>query len=430
MENEIIQKNKEIIKNLVIVESPNKISSLEKYLGKDYKVLASVGHIVKLPYTGKYGFGTEPGKWIPEWKIDPIKRKIVNNLKSAVKKSKNIFIATDPDREGEAIGKNLVDFLNIKSKYKRIRFNEITEEAVIRSLENPTLIDENLVNAQIARRILDRIIGFQLSSLLRKKISNSPMKPSAGRVQSIALKFIIEKEKKIEAFVPYKYFKVQGLINENIVANLYNKDKKENKEWIDVSEINKIKAKLTDYLKIKDIKISQKNEAKKNPLKLSTLYTKCFSSFGMSAAAVRNATQRLYEGYGDGGLISYPRTDSTRLSDIFVKKGKLFLNKKFGNEFIEENIKGTSGKQDAHEAIRPTDPNLEPELAKIKFNLNPSEYNVYKLIYQITLACLMKAPRREFIRYILTNENNLLFKLSSSKVIFEGYLKNIWLSKK
>ena len=194
---------------LVIVESPNKEKTIKKYLGDEYEVLASVGHIVKMTTSGEGRLGIDFENWEPKYSIEPSKREVVERLKKQAKKATLVYIATDLDREGEAIGDNLVEFLDIKDKYKRIRYNEITKEAVLAAIANPTVIDENLVKAHKATRMLDRIIGFILTNMIKTELSNYPISPTAGRVQSIALKLVVDRENEIRAFVPVKYHKVQ-----------------------------------------------------------------------------------------------------------------------------------------------------------------------------------------------------------------------------
>lgn len=405
--------------NLVIVESPNKVKTIKKYLGDDYEVMSSVGHIVKMPASGVEKLGIDFENWEPVYKIEPDKREVVSKLKAAAKKAKIVYIATDPDREGEAIGDNLVEFLDIKKKYKRIKYNEITKQAVLHSLENPTVIDENLVNAQKSRRMLDRIIGFKLTNLMAAKMTNYTVRPTAGRVQSIALKLVVDRENEIKNFVPVYYSKIEAIINEQIKANLYNQnDEYENKEWITREKAEEIYNSLKGDLKVVQIKTSSKNDAKVSPLKQAHLYKKADTS----SKAVQSAAQRLYEGFGDGGLISYPRTDSTRLSETFLKTARAFVDSKYGKEYIADDIKGISGDQDAHEAIRPTDISLTPEQATIRYGLNGVESKIYSLIYYTTLKAIMKPPRRDIIRYELESDNGYQFKMSSSKVVFDGYL--------
>ena len=430
------------MKKLIIVESPNKINSLEKYLGINYIVKASVGHIVKLATSGPHGFGVDLKTWIPNYKIDSSKKKFIKEAKQVLKKVDDVYIATDPDREGEAIGDNIVNFLDIKNNYKRIRFNEITKKAILKAIEQPTKLDENLVNSQIARRILDRIIGFKLSKIMQLKVKNSPKTASAGRVQSIALKLVREREKLIQDFIPTKYKIVNVLVDlptkKNLKIPFSLKDNEfDDKTWILPKKYEKIEAKFSkqipEWLIVKNIKITNRKEKKVTPLKQSTLYKKGNSKFGMSAKAIQNAAQRLYEGYGQGGVISYPRTDSTRFSNTFLNIAKTYILKNYGKEYLLEKVKGKAGDQDAHEAIRPTFLSLTPSKAKEKFSLNSSEFNVYKLIWNHTMQCLIKAPIKEISRYefsIFDKKLELIyknwtFKLSYSKVIFDGYYKAI-----
>lgn len=415
---------------LVIVESPNKINAIQKYLGDEYEVMASVGHIFKLSTrsnsTKDIKFGIHLDTWEPIYILDPSKKNVVSQLKKAVKNASEVLIATDPDREGEAIGENLVTELKIEDKYYRIKYNEITKEAILRAIDNKGKIDNHLVSAQKARRMLDRLIGFDLSNLMRKKIKNSATTLSAGRVQSIALKLIVDREKEIEAFIPVQYSKLHALVNkDNKSIELYLNIESNNaneKTWINSEQIESIKKELEiqpqKELIVTDIKSSQRKMASITPLKQAMLYRKS----PYTSLATQMAAQKLYEGYGDGGLISYPRTDSTRLSQTFIDNARKYIEKTYGKEYILENIKGFSGDQDAHEAIRPTDMSLTPELAKVKFNLNDYDFNVYKLIYNHTLQALMNPPIRKSNAYTL-NKNDLVFKYSASKIIFDGYYK-------
>ncbi len=406
------------MKYLVIVESPNKVKTIQKYLGSDYEVMASIGHIVKMPATGQQRLGIDFENWEPIYKIEPEKKHIVDELKKEASKSEIVYIATDPDREGEAIGDNLVHFLGIDKKYKRIKYNEITKEAVLASIKNPTMIDQNLVNAQKSRRMLDRIIGFRLTGLMTRKMSNYPERPTAGRVQSIALKLVVDRENEIRSFVPVQYATISAKINDEIEATYYNsKGDFENKEWVSKEKCEKIMKELKGPLKVVDIKLSKKNDAKISPLKQAVLYKKA----DMSSKVVQVAAQKLYEGFGDGGLISYPRTDSTRLSENFLVKARAYIKNKFGDQYVAKDIKGFSGDQDAHEAIRPTDITLTPEMAKSRYKLSPNEAKVYSIIWTTTMRSIMTVPTREILRYELEN-NGHNFKLSSSKVIFDGYL--------
>ncbi|QBF34516.1 type I DNA topoisomerase [Mycoplasmopsis phocirhinis] len=407
---------------LVIVESPNKVATIKKYLGGDYEVIASVGHITKLSTrsSGDTIMGIKINEWEPVYILDSTKKTIVKKLTSAVKKASEVLIATDPDREGEAIGDHLVHFLKCEDKYKRIKYNEITKDAILAAIAKPLTLDTALIDAQKARRMLDRIIGFKLSKLMKQKLSNSPTKPSAGRVQSIALKLIVDREKLIEAFIPRQYHKASALLNTDLKADYYNENNPSGeKDWI-YPEQKEQKTQLIwakpQNLIVQDIKQNQKKMPTITPLKQAVLYKK--SPF--SSQATQRAAQNLYEGYGDGGLISYPRTDSTRLSQHFIDNARQYILNRYGAEYIAQDIKGFSGDQDAHEAIRPTDVNLTPDLAKEKFNLNNYDYQIYKLIYEHTLQALITPPLRMSKLYIF-DKNGLQFRLSCSKILFQGY---------
>ncbi|VEU75772.1 DNA topoisomerase 1 [Mycoplasmopsis maculosa] len=405
---------------LVIVESPNKVNTIKKYLGENYEVMASVGHIAKLSTKGPMGLGIDLENWEPQYILDSAKNDVVKKLKKAVKDSEFVYIATDPDREGEAIGEHLVKYLKCESKYARIKYNEITKEAILNAINHPGLLNIPLIEAQKARRMLDRIIGFRLSQLMKQKVSNSPTNPSAGRVQSIALKLVVDRENEIEKFIPVKYHKAEAKINDDLIANIFNDEHiSGEKEWVYPNELEEIKKVLEikpKTLIVNDIKISQKKLSTITPLKQAVLYKK--SPF--TSSVTQAAAQKLYEGFGDGGLISYPRTDSTRLSQDFIDKARKYISEKFGKDYILDEIKGFSGDQDAHEAIRPTDVNLTPDQAKIKYDLDNATYQIYKLIYETTLQALIKSPIRESKVYFL-NKNNLIFKLGTSKVIYNGY---------
>ncbi|WP_029906241.1 type I DNA topoisomerase [Mycoplasmopsis opalescens] len=409
-----------MMQKLVIVESPNKVSTIQKYLGDEFKVVASVGHITKLSNTGVLGLGIDLENWEPKYILDQSKKKIISELKKASKESSFVYIATDPDREGEAIGDHLVTFLKLENKYARVKYNEITKDAIIQAFEKPTMLDKPLIEAQKARRMLDRIIGYRLSKLMHQKISNSPTNPSAGRVQSIALKLIVDREREIEAFIPRQYHKLLAKIDENICATSFlATHPAAEREWIYPDELAKVKEKVlktNNRLTVSDIKITQKKVPAITPFKQAILYRK--SPYTSKVTQV--VLQKLYEGYGDGGLISYPRTDSTRLSQTFVKNAHEYIANKFGKDYVATDVKGFSGAQDAHEAIRPTDITLTPEQAKIKFNMQENEFKVYELIYNHTLQALIKSPIRESKSYTLSG-GKLNFKFNCSKVIFDGY---------
>ncbi|WP_170149954.1 type I DNA topoisomerase [Mycoplasma struthionis] len=406
-----------IANKVMIVESPNKVKTIQKYVGDDINVISCVGHILKMSTSGPEKLGIDFEKWEPKMVQDPTKKKIIEELKSAVKNANEVLIATDPDREGEAIANNLVNTLKIENIYKRIKYNEITAEAIDYSLKNPLKIDENLVKAQKARRMLDRIIGFKLSNLVKNKIKNSPVKPSAGRVQSIALKLVVDKEKEIEKFVPILYSKIDAKLVNGLEASFFykkNQDFEGENTWISREKSQLIFDTLNKNktLKVKDFKVSSRKEAAVTPFKQSILYKESKHS----SETVQGSAQRLFE----NGLISYPRTDSTRLSDSFIQKARKYIKNTYGEEYVAKEIKGVSGAQDAHEAIRPTDVTLRPEDAKNKYDLSPVDAYTYELIYKKTLSALMNVPKREIYTYELENQG-YFFRISASKVIFDGY---------
>ena len=409
---------------LLIVESPNKVNTIQKYLGDDYKVMSSVGHILKMSTTrGEYRLGIDFENWEPIMSIDAAKSAVIKDLKEAVKDAEEVLVATDPDREGEAIAQNLVNILKVENKYKRIKYNEITKEAIENAIKNPLEIDQNLVKAQKTRRMLDRIIGFKLSNLMKEKIKNAPTIPSAGRVQSIALKLVCDREKLIQNFIPVLYSKIEAFLSDGPIAVFYypeNKDFDNDNTWI---RPNKIESLFETISKNKILEvINKKNSSRKEPQIIPFKQSILYKEAKYSSQVVQSAAQNLFE----TGLISYPRTDSTRLSASFIAKAKSYITEKYGKEYVANEIKGFSGDQDAHEAIRPTDIYLTPLEAKEKYNLSDVNFNVYTLIYNHTLCALMTVPVRQIYSYELLNYSdhiNSFFRMSFSKVTFDGYYK-------
>ena len=409
---------------LLIVESPNKVNTIQKYLGDDYKVMSSVGHILKMSTTrGEYRLGIDFENWEPIMSIDAAKSAVIKDLKEAVKDADEVLVATDPDREGEAIAQNLVNILKVENKYKRIKYNEITKEAIENAIKNPLEIDQNLVKAQKTRRMLDRIIGFKLSNLMKQKIKNSPTIPSAGRVQSIALKLVCDREKLIQNFIPILYSKIEASLIDDSVAVFYypeNKDFDNDNTWIRPDKIESLFETINKN-KILEV-INKKNSSRKEPQIIPFKQSILYKEAKYSSQVVQSAAQNLFE----TGLISYPRTDSTRLSASFIAKAKSYIIEKYGKEYVVNEIKGFSGDQDAHEAIRPTDIYLTPLKAKEKYNLSDVNFNVYTLIYNRTLCALMTVPVRQIYSYELLNYSdhiNSFFRMSFSKVTFDGYYK-------
>ncbi|WP_374847119.1 type I DNA topoisomerase [Metamycoplasma salivarium] len=409
---------------LLIVESPNKVNTIQKYLGDDYKVMSSVGHILKMSTTrGEYRLGIDFENWEPIMSIDAAKSAVIKDLKEAVKDADEVLVATDPDREGEAIAQNLVNILKVENKYKRIKYNEITKEAIENAIKNPLEIDQNLVKAQKTRRMLDRIIGFKLSNLMKEKIKNAPTIPSAGRVQSIALKLVCDREKLIQNFIPVLYSKIEASLSDGPIAVFYypeNKDFDNDNTWIRPDKIESLFETISKN-KILEV-INKKNSSRKEPQIIPFKQSILYKEAKYSSQVVQSAAQNLFE----TGLISYPRTDSTRLSASFITKAKSYITEKYGKEYVANEIKGFSGDQDAHEAIRPTDIYLTPLEAKEKYNLSDVNFNVYTLIYNHTLCALMTVPVRQIYSYELLNYSdhiNSFFRMSFSKVTFDGYYK-------
>lgn len=409
-------------KKLVIVESPHKSKTIEKYLGKDFKVVSSVGHIRDLSTSGKYGFGVDiDNNFKPDYKIIKGKAKLVKELKKDIKNADFVYLATDPDREGEAISWHLYDTLGLKEEnYDRIVFNEITKKAVLDSFNKARKIDDNLVKSQETRRILDRIIGFRLSKLMQSKTGGK----SAGRVQSVALKLIVDREREIEAFIPEEYFEIEAKFNDfDAKLDTYNHKKIEIKKE---SEAKEILSKLSNAFKIESIDKKEKAKKSKFPFTTSTLEQEASTKIGFTSKKTMMIAQKLYEGInlkdGAEGLISYMRTDSVRLSDEFIKETYGYIKDNYGSEYVGYVKKSnkTENVQDAHEAIRPTNINNNPE--KIKEYLTNDEYKLYSLIYYRALASLMKDAKVEATTVILDN-NNYQFKVNGQILIFDGYLK-------
>lgn len=405
---------------LVIVESPNKVKTIQKYLGNDYKVAASVGHIVHMKTEGQDNLGIDFDKWEPLYEISSEKEKIVKELKELASKADLVYIATDPDREGEAIGDNLIHFLKINNKYKRIKYNEISKTAIIRAIENAEMIDKNLVEAQKTRRMLDRIIGFKLSNLIASKIGNSPSTVSAGRVQSIGLKLVVDRDKEINEFKPVPYSIINANINDEMIANWFDENNQEfeNSSWLSRDRANQIVNSLDKKLNVVSVERETKEDSRKEPLKQSVLYKKS----PLSAKATQQALQNLFEGYGEHGLITYPRTDSTRIAPEFIEVSKAFIVDKFGANYFNEKVRSSSGDQDAHEAIRPVSFELTPDNAKSKYSqMSNDDYKIYDLIYKLTLQALLKPSIKDNLKVVLEN-NNQKFKMSFTKIVFDGYL--------
>lgn len=410
------------MKNLVIVESPSKSKTIEKYLGKDYRVTSSKGHICDLATKGKEGLGVDiDDDFKPTYVVSPDKKNVVSDLKKLVRNSDRVYLATDPDREGEAISWHLARELGLNmDEDNRIVFNEITKNAVLKALEEPRTIDMALVRSQETRRILDRIIGFKLSKLLQKKIGSK----SAGRVQSIALRMICDREKEIQAFVPKEYWTITAHLGKKLDAEL----KKYQGKKISIdneTEADRILSEFSEDFTLADISEKKKKKAAFLPFITSTMQQEASIKLGFGSKKTMMVAQSLYEGVelpgGAQGLITYMRTDSTRLSKEFVASAYDLIEKEYGKDYKGfYRVKNDENSQDAHEAIRPTNLNNDPE--KIKAYLSNDQYKLYRFIYCRALASLMAEAVFSAVTYQFDN-NGYEFVVSGSKQEFDGFLK-------
>lgn len=407
---------------LVIVESPSKTKTIGKYLGNDYKVVSSKGHVRDLSTSGKFGLGVDvDNDFTPNYVPITGKKKVISELKKDCKASEKVFLATDPDREGEAISWHLYDSIGLKdNEYERVLFNEITEPAIKEAMKHTRKIDYNLVKSQETRRILDRIIGFRLSKLMQSKTGGK----SAGRVQSVALKLIVDREREIEAFIPEEYWTIEALFD-NFSSDL-EKYKGNKIELKNEEDADKVLKELQDKFKIINIETKEKNKKGVMPFTTSTLQQACSTKFNFGSTRTMTVAQKLYEGKDIGtetvGLISYMRTDSTRLSDLFVNDVKNYIKEQYGEAYVG-NVKIAKKKenvQDAHEAIRPTSIKRTPE--SVKKYLTLDEYKIYSIIYYRALACLMSDAKVKQTSIILDN-NGYEFKSTGQVTIFDGFLK-------
>ena len=408
--------------DLVIVESPAKSKTIEKYLGSSYKVVSSIGHIRDLATTGKYGLGIDiDNGFIPNYVPIKGKKKVITELKKLVKDADKVYLATDPDREGEAISWHLYDALGIKdSKYDRVLFYEITKDKVLEGIKNPRKIDYNLVKSQETRRFLDRIIGFRLSKLMQSKTSGK----SAGRVQSVALKLIVDREREIQSFVPEEYYSITAKF-QDFDSDLF-KFKEDDISIKTLDEVKSILSKLQKDFIIQSIESKTKNKISKLPFTTSTLQQEASTKLNFSAKKTMMLAQKMYEGIDIGtetvGLITYMRTDSVRLSDEFTSKTFQYIEKKFGKDYLGyiKKAKKNDNVQDAHEAIRPTSILRTPD--SLKKYLTNDEFKLYNLIYKRTLSSLM-ADAKTLATTIIFDNNSYKFKTTGSVITFDGYLK-------
>jgi len=424
--------------NLVIVESPAKAKTINKYLGDNYKVLASYGHIRDLP--SKNGSVDPDQDFKMEWEIDSFSKKYLKEITDAAKDSSKIILATDPDREGEAIAWHVKEYLEEKKLLKdkeieRVVFNEITKKAVIHGIENPRQIEPLLVDAYMARRALDYLVGFNISPILWTKLPGSK---SAGRVQSVALKLITEREHEIESFKPEEFWTLsvsfQDEKNQSILASITQLDneKIEKFSFRNKDEINKAVSRINQKkFSITDISSKVVNRNPSGPFTTSTLQQTASSRLGFGASRTMQIAQKLYQGVeieGETiGLITYMRTDGTNLSKDAVAAFRDYIKKEIGNEYLPENVLNYSGKkaknaQEAHEAIRPTDIVRTPQ--NVKKYLSTDQNKLYDLIWSRALSSQMQSAKFDRNTITITSDNNdTICKASGSVLKFDGFLK-------
>jgi DNA topoisomerase-1 len=413
--------------NLVIVESPAKARTISNFLGKDYKVVASKGHIRDLPKTS-FGITIEDGTFKPQYRVSKDASATVKELKDLAKKSEQVFIATDEDREGEAIGFHIAVAIGKDPiKLPRIVFHEITKKAILHAIENPRSIDMDSVDAQQARRLLDRIVGYKLSPLLSSKIQKGL---SAGRVQSSALKIVVDKEREIRAFVPVEYWKIAALFDDvEAQIDSFNGEKLDklgvkNKAQAD-EIVNTINNESFSVAKLTKKSTTTKQPA---PFMTSTLQQTASSKLGFSPKKTMMLAQKLYEGLktdeGNSGLITYMRTDSLNLSGEAVNAARDFIQQNYGEKYLPAKpifYKSKSqGAQEAHEAIRPVRVDFTPQVARQY--LSKDEFRLYELIYNRFLACQM-TPAKFESQTIEFASNSSVFKASGRRLVFDGFYK-------
>ena len=412
------------MKKLIIVESPAKATTIKKFLGSNVKVIASKGHLRDLPKS-RLGVDIE-NNFEPEYINVRGKGDLIKELKKEALSSDEVYLATDPDREGEAIAWHLSKLLGIdENKECRVTFNEITKETVKKSMEKPRKINLNTVDAQQARRVLDRIVGYKISPILWKKVKSGL---SAGRVQTVALRLIVEKEREIRNFVPEEYWTLEVILEKDkqkVTAQFFGKDGKKVK-ISNEKQLNEILEKLNKEYIVKDV---IRSERKKNPTPVfttSTLQQAAARSLNYNIKKTMQIAQGLYEGVkipgkGNTGLITYMRTDSTRISEEARKIIKKEIITRFGEEYYEERyFKTSKNAQDGHEGIRPSYPDITPE--SIKEYLTKEQYALYSMIYKRTLASQMKPAVYDTMTVKFYN-NNYEFRTNGSKIKFLGFLK-------
>lgn len=402
-------------KFLVIVESPSKAKTIEKILGKNYEVQASYGHVVDLPKS-TLGIDIENG-FIPKYKTIKGKGELLKKLKTKAKSSDIVYLASDLDREGEAIAWHISNYIKLPEKMKRIVFNEITATAIKNAIKKPREIDINLVDAQQTRRLLDRIVGYKISPLLWKTINRNA---SAGRVQSVTLKIICDLEDEIKSFVPKKYREFSVLLKNNIELKL---------SKIDGEKVDKIfdetfELKLPEYILATKVDIKKKTQRPPLVFKTSTMQQLAASYLGFSASKTMRIAQQLYEGLEIAGqtkgLITYMRTDSTRVSKEAQEQAAKYIEQNLGKEYVGKYFSKDKNAQDAHEGIRPSYMELEPD--KISGYLSKDQNKLYNLIWRRFITSQIAAVKYDQL-HIIANEANLEFSGTVNKITFDGYYK-------
>lgn len=411
---------------LVIVESPTKVKSIKKYLGNEYNVMASMGHIRDLPKS-KFGIDVD-NRFKPEYINMPDKKELIKSLKKAAAESDFVYLATDPDREGEAISWHLAQILGLNlEEENRVSFNEITKSGVEKGIKAPHKIDTNLVDAQQARRIVDRIVGYKLSPFLWKKVKSGL---SAGRVQTVALRLIVDREREIEAFVPEEYWTIDAKLSSG-TAFLARLSGLPGGKKADSLKDGDTAAKIVEDLKnktfeVSDIKRGVRTRQPAPPFTTSTLQQEASRKLNLTGQRTMSVAQKLYEGidisgFGTTGLITYMRTDSLRISEEARVAGNAYVKKVYGDGYLPPKpryYKQKSGAQDAHEAIRPTNIEITPD--KAKSSLTAEQYKLYKLIWERFLASLM-APCVQNTVSVDISAGDYLFKANGYKVKFDGF---------
>jgi DNA topoisomerase-1 len=415
-------------KNLIIVESPAKARTISKFVGKDYQVEASMGHVRDLP-SRELGFDTE--NFDPRYEVSQDKRKVIQNLKKSLDKDTTVYLATDEDREGESISWHLIHALGLKKQpIKRIVFHEITKSAILHALENPRELDQHLVDAQQARRILDRAVGYQLSPLLWKKVKGGL---SAGRVQSVAVRIIVDREREIRAFKPEEYWKIKSDFNDpTFQAELARIDGKKaqvhNGAEATVIETSALKGQWV----VDDVAEREGTRKPVAPFTTSTLQQEASRKLSFSVSQTMRVAQQLYEGNFDipgytGGLITYMRTDSVNLAEQAVTQAREVIAQEFGAEYVEDKPRQfsnrTKGAQEAHEAIRPADLSMKP--SDVKAHLDNQQFRLYDLIWKRTVATQMAEAKIAYttLKVQAGEKGEYQFEAKGQRIVFPGFLK-------